>query len=159
MHADIHARRHPHTQTSRHAHRHPRTQTRTHAVSLCIHARTPSNCIHARRQTFVLYISPQTQDFVAKCTSTMEKIISKNEKIYLIYGGQKFRKDSDLAGGGAAWRGVKPACRGRMKISVEDEVLSSTNHNHARTPSPCINARRQTSVLYISPQTQDFVAK
>jgi len=73
----------------------------------------------------------------------MEKIISKNEKIYLIYGGQKFRKDSDLAGGGSSWRCVKPACRGRMKISVDDEVFSSTEHNHA--PEPEIKKAQQTT--------------
>src|SRR6218665_3963993 len=61
----------------------------------------------------------------------MEKIISKYGKIYVIYGGQIFRKDSELTGGGSSWRCVKPACRGRMKISEDDEVHSSTEHNHA----------------------------
>ena len=71
----------------------------------------------------------------------MEKIISKNGKIYVIYGGQKFRKDSELAGGGSSWRCVKPACRGRMKIGEDDKVLSSTVHNHA--PDPEVNKARQ----------------
>src|SRR6218665_3312855 len=64
----------------------------------------------------------------------MEKIMSKNGKIYVIYGEQKFRKDSELAGGGSFWRCVKPACRGRMKIGEDDKVLSSTEHNHATEP-------------------------
>jgi len=62
----------------------------------------------------------------------MEKIIYKNGKIYVIYGGQKFRKDSELAGG--IWRCVTPACRGRMKIGEDDKVLSSTEHYHAPEP-------------------------
>src|SRR6218665_946746 len=60
----------------------------------------------------------------------MEKIMTKNGKIYVIYGEHKFRKDSELAGGGSSWRCVKPACRGRMKIGEDDKVLSSTEHNH-----------------------------
>src|SRR6218665_978406 len=71
----------------------------------------------------------------------MEKIISKNGKIYVIYGGQKFRKDSELAGEGSSWRCVKPACRGRMKIGEDDKVLSSTEHNHA--PEPEVEKDRQ----------------
>src|SRR6218665_1770693 len=71
----------------------------------------------------------------------MEKIISKNGKIYVIYGGQKFRKDRELAGGGSSWRFVKPACRGRMKIDEDDKVLSSTVHNHA--PEPEVDEARQ----------------
>ena len=71
----------------------------------------------------------------------MEKIISKNGKIYVIYGGQKFRKDGELARGGASWRCVKPACRGRMKIGEDDKVLSSTEHNHA--PEPEVKKARQ----------------
>src|SRR6218665_1140923 len=71
----------------------------------------------------------------------MEKIIPKNGKVYAIYGGQKFRKDSELAGGGSSWRCVKPACRGRMKIDVKDKVLSSTEHNHA--PEPEVKKDRQ----------------
>src|SRR6218665_23698 len=71
----------------------------------------------------------------------MEKIISKNGKIYVIYEGQKFRKDSELAGGGSSWRCVKPACRGRMKIGEDDKVLSSTEHNHA--PEPEVEKDRQ----------------
>jgi len=35
-----------------------------------------------------------------------------------MYGGQKFRKDSEVARWGSSWRCVRPACRGRMKISV-----------------------------------------
>src|SRR6218665_572326 len=64
------------------------------------------------------------------CTPAMEKIMSKNGKIYVIYGGQKFRKDSELAGGGSSWRCVKPACGGRRKIGEDDKVLSSAVHNH-----------------------------
>src|SRR6218665_3754617 len=79
----------------------------------------------------------------------MEKIISKNGKIYVIYGGQKFRKDSELAGGGSSWRCVKPACRGRMKIGEDDKVLSSTVHNHA--PDPEVDQARQIA-------TSDFHA-
>ena len=71
----------------------------------------------------------------------MEKIISKNGKIYVIYEGQKFRKDSELAGGGSSWRCVKPACRGRMKIGEDDKVLSATEHNHA--PEPEVDEARQ----------------
>ena len=74
----------------------------------------------------------------------MEKIISKNGKIYVIYGGQKFRKDSELARGGASWRCVKPACRGRMKIGEDDKVLSSTEHNHE--PEPEVEKARQIHV-------------
>ena len=70
----------------------------------------------------------------------MEKI-SKNGKIYVIYEGQKFRKDSELAGGGSSWRCVKPACRGRMKISEDDEILSSNKHNHE--PEPEVKKARQ----------------
>src|SRR6218665_674362 len=73
----------------------------------------------------------------------MEKIISKNGKIYVIhvYGGQTFRKDSELARGGASWRCVKPACRGRMKIGKDDKVLSLTEHNHE--PEPEVEKARQ----------------
>src|SRR6218665_2123290 len=71
----------------------------------------------------------------------MEKIISKNGKIYVIYEGQKFRKDSELAGGGSSWRCGKPACRGRMKIGEDDKVLSSTEHIHA--PEPEVERDRQ----------------
>src|SRR6218665_3183516 len=71
----------------------------------------------------------------------MEKIISKNGKIYVIYGGQKFRKDRELAGGGSSWRCIKLACRWRMKISEDDKVLSSTEHNHA--PEPEVEKDRQ----------------
>src|SRR6218665_3057571 len=71
----------------------------------------------------------------------MEKIMSENGKIYVIYGGQKFRKDSELAGGGPSWGCVKPACRGRMKIGEDDKVLSSTVHNHA--PDPEVDKARQ----------------
>src|SRR6218665_3123400 len=78
---------------------------------------------------------------VAICAPTMEKIISKNGKIYVIYGGHKFRKDSELAGGGSSWRCVKPACRGRMKIGEDDKVLSSTERNH--TPEPEVENDRQ----------------
>src|SRR6218665_151667 len=71
----------------------------------------------------------------------MEKIISKNGKIYVIYGGQKFRKDSEQARGGASWSCVKPACRGRMKIGDDDKVLSLTEHNHE--PEPEVEKARQ----------------
>src|SRR6218665_4022864 len=71
----------------------------------------------------------------------MEKIMPKNGKIYVIYGGQKFRKDSELAGGGSSWRCVRAACRGRMKIDEDDKVLSSTEHKHA--PKPEVEKDRQ----------------
>src|SRR6218665_2701911 len=71
----------------------------------------------------------------------MEKIMSENGKIYVIYGGQKFRKDSELAGGGSSWRCVKPACRRRMKIGEDDKILSSTEHNHA--PEPEVDEAQQ----------------
>src|SRR6218665_1954685 len=71
----------------------------------------------------------------------MEKIMSRNGKIYVIYGEQKFRKDSELAGGGSSWRCVKPACRGGMKIDEDDKVLASTEPNHA--PEPEVEKDRQ----------------
>src|SRR6218665_2773727 len=71
----------------------------------------------------------------------MEKIIFKNGKIYVIFGGQKFIKNSELARGGSSWRCVKPACRGRMKISDDDKVLSPTVHNHE--PEPEVKKDRQ----------------
>ena len=71
----------------------------------------------------------------------MDKLTAQNGKIYVIYGGHKFRKDSDLAGGGSSWRCVKLACRGRMMIDEDDKVFSSTEHNHA--PEPEVEKARQ----------------
>ena len=60
----------------------------------------------------------------------MEKLTAQNGKIRIIYGGYRYRKDVDLAGGGSSFRCLRSACRGRMKIDVDDKVLSSTIHNH-----------------------------
>src|SRR6218665_2718656 len=64
----------------------------------------------------------------------MEKITAENGKIYLISGGQKYRKDSDLVGNITSWRCVRSACRGRLKIGVNDEIVSSSEHNHEPNP-------------------------
>src|SRR6218665_579720 len=129
--ASIHARTLARAQARSHARSHARTHARICTVSLSrTHART-------RTDNCALYKSAN----VAICAATMEKIMTKNGKIYVIYGGQKFRKDSELAGGGSSWRCVKPACRGRMKIVEDDKVLSSTEHNHA--PEPEVEKDRQ----------------
>jgi len=60
----------------------------------------------------------------------MEKILARNGKIRIICDGHRYRKDKDLAWGSSSWMCLRPACRGRMKISVNDEVHSSTEHNH-----------------------------
>src|SRR6218665_2079637 len=60
----------------------------------------------------------------------MEKLTAQNGKIRIICDGYRYRKDADLAGGGSSFRCLRAACRGRMKIDVDDKVLSSTVHNH-----------------------------
>src|SRR6218665_2171974 len=60
----------------------------------------------------------------------MEKLTAQNGKIRIIYHGYRYRKDADLAGGGSSFRCLRAACGGRMKIDVDDKVLSSTVHNH-----------------------------
>src|SRR6218665_1446268 len=64
----------------------------------------------------------------------MEKITAENGKIYLISGGQKYRKDSDLVGNITSWRCVRSACRGRLKIGVNNEIVSSSEHNQKSNP-------------------------
>jgi len=64
----------------------------------------------------------------------MEKITAENGKIYLISGEQKYRNDSDLVGNITSWRCVRSACRGRLKIDVNDEIVSSFENNHEPTP-------------------------
>src|SRR6218665_1164773 len=71
----------------------------------------------------------------------MEKLTSQNGKIRIICDGYRYRKDADIAGGGSSFRCLRAACRGRMKIDVDDKVLSSTEHNHA--PEPEIKKDRQ----------------
>src|SRR6218665_737786 len=71
----------------------------------------------------------------------MEKLTAQNGKIRIIYGGYRYRKDADLAGGGSSFRCLRSACRGRMKIDKDDKALSSTVHNHE--PGPEVEKVRQ----------------
>lgn len=65
----------------------------------------------------------------------MEKITTQNWKIYIIYGKYRYRKNSELATGTTSWRRVTLACCGRLRIGVNDEVVSfSTEHNHEPEP-------------------------
>src|SRR6218665_3045525 len=68
--------------------------------------------------------------------ANMEKITAENRKIYVISGGQKYmyRKVSDLVGNITSWRCVRSACLGRLKIGVNDEIVSSSEHNHEPNP-------------------------
>src|SRR6218665_288558 len=71
----------------------------------------------------------------------MEKLTAQNGKIRIICDGYRYRKDADLAGGGSSFRCLSAACRGRMKIDVDDKVLSSTVHNYE--PEPEVKKARQ----------------
>src|SRR6218665_368070 len=61
----------------------------------------------------------------------MEKLTAQNGKICIICDGYCYGKDANLAGGCSSFRCLRPASRGRMKTSGNDEVLFSTKHNHA----------------------------
>lgn len=39
-----------------------------------------------------------------------------------------------IAGVSSSWRCLRPACRGRLKIDVNDEIISSSHHNDAPEP-------------------------
>src|SRR6218665_3456436 len=71
----------------------------------------------------------------------MEKLTAQNGKIHIKYDGYRYRKDADLAGGGSSFKCLRSACRGRMKIDEDDNVLSSTVHNHE--PEPEVEKVRQ----------------
>src|SRR6218665_2006025 len=60
----------------------------------------------------------------------MEKITAENGKIRILWGGYRYRKAADLAGGSSSWRSLRCACRGRLRIGVNDEIVSSSEHNH-----------------------------
>src|SRR6218665_3991951 len=75
-------------------------------------------------------------------SSAMENLTAQNGKIRIIYDGYRYMKDADLAGGGSSFRCFRAACRGRMKINVDDKVLSSTVHNH----EPEVDKARQIAM-------------
>src|SRR6218665_2209956 len=61
----------------------------------------------------------------------MYKVTSKNNnKEHLLFSGYKFRKDKILIDGTTAWRCLKRSCTGRLKVSVTDSIVSSSEHNH-----------------------------
>ena len=51
------------------------------------------------------------------------------------------QEDSDLAGGGSSFRCLRSAYRGRMEISVKDEIVSAAEHNNK--PEPEVKKARQ----------------
>src|SRR6218665_351614 len=60
----------------------------------------------------------------------MYKVTSKNNKEHLLFNGYKFRKDKILIDGTTAWRCLKRSCTRRLKVSVTDSIVSSSEHNH-----------------------------
>src|SRR6218665_85733 len=61
----------------------------------------------------------------------MYKVTSKNNnKEHLLFNGYKFRKDKILMDGTTAWRCLKRSCTGRLKVSVTNSIVSSSEHNH-----------------------------
>ena len=75
----------------------------------------------------------------------MEKLTAQNGKICIICDGYCYGKDANLAGGGSSFRCLRPASRGRMKTSGNDEVFSSTKHNHAPEPEVVVQTDPDTA--------------
>ncbi|KAL3866682.1 hypothetical protein ACJMK2_043963 [Sinanodonta woodiana] len=65
----------------------------------------------------------------------MEKIESQKGKSLLLIDGYRYRKDKDNNDGSTSLRCCREdGCRGRMKI-LNDNILSSIEHNHAPDPA------------------------
>src|SRR6218665_321072 len=62
----------------------------------------------------------------------MDRVTSQNNREHLLFNGYKFRKDKILIDGTTAWRCLKRSCTGRLKGSVTDSIVSSSEHNHKR---------------------------
>src|SRR6218665_3232587 len=62
----------------------------------------------------------------------MDRVTSQNNREHLLFNGYKFRKDKILIDGTTAWRCLKRSCTGRLKVSVTDSIVSSSEHNHKR---------------------------
>src|SRR6218665_252345 len=60
----------------------------------------------------------------------MDRVTSQNNRDHLLFNGYKFRKDKILLDGTTAWRCLKRSCTGRLKVSVTDSIVSSSEHNH-----------------------------
>src|SRR6218665_2577265 len=71
-----------------------------------------------------------------KRTDAMEKITIRTDTNHLLSDGYKFRKDRTLADGSKSFRCCTRNCCGRLKVGVNGDVISSSEHNHETEQVP-----------------------
>ncbi|CAG5026159.1 unnamed protein product [Parnassius apollo] len=72
----------------------------------------------------------------------MELIQSQKGKDLLLSGGYRYRKARTNTDGSVSWRCAETACRGRVKVSLENVVVNVTRQSHA--PDPAKNEAKKS---------------